>query len=151
MPYTITVHTRNQSNVGFGIVEKSVWHKGTWSSRNGCQLLRIDGSGTSGVLQYRNRETGEAFLIAVGVHNNGKWCDVMMDLTRNDSAAAKHRSWFNGPSVHYQAKWKKQDNIQRKGLAGRCVDVHYSNSGYQDDSGWHYDVDVTISDAQTAP
>lgn len=140
MAYNITVRTNNKSDKGFNIVEKTVWHGGIWSSRNGIQKLTMDDSGTSGTLRYMNKESGEHFVVALGVHNYKRWCEILVNLAPKETAAQRHAFYYNGGHAQHGMLWKQLPEISSTTSAGTRVVVKYLN-----ESGHDYDVLITIS------
>lgn len=144
MEYNLTVHTTNNSDVGFSIVEKTLWNKGTWSSQDGVQLLNLSGSGASGMLRYRNNGTGESFIVALGIHQNSRWCDVIMGLDPSDTATPRHALYYEPRSAENQTKRQLRVAIITEPTAtGRQVEVQYGS--VLDNP---YNVNVTISDVE---
>ncbi|KAI9428626.1 Cytolysin/lectin [Lactarius indigo] len=60
--------TNPHQNEFFHVVEKTVWNfanGGTWSDVDGCNILRMNGSGTSGALRLLSKN-GEGCIITLG-------------------------------------------------------------------------------------
>ncbi|KAJ7726308.1 fungal fruit body lectin [Mycena maculata] len=101
MSYKITLRIyQTNPNAYFCIVEKTVWNHGanhdnggTWSDSDGEQVLTIGSSGTSGILRFLS-DTGEYFLIAVGVHNCKRWCDIVSNITPDMTGAKVHPEYY---------------------------------------------------------
>ncbi|KAF9814974.1 hypothetical protein IEO21_04824 [Rhodonia placenta] len=144
MAYNITVHTTNNSGVGFSIVEKTLWNKGIWSSRDGVQLLSLSESGASGMLRYRNNGTGESFIVALGIHQRTRWCDVIMGLDPKDTATPRHALYYELGKAENQTKRQLHTAVITEPTAtGRQVTVQYGS-----DPDNSYNVNVTISDVE---
>ncbi|KAG0570333.1 hypothetical protein M758_6G149400 [Ceratodon purpureus] len=84
----------------FDIVEKTVYHNargGTWTDcvdeSLGDQTLTMGGSGTSGMLRFKNPK-GEQFLVALGVHNYKRWCDIIPDVPLDKTAVDIHPTYY---------------------------------------------------------
>ncbi|KAF3917921.1 hypothetical protein ABW20_dc0109224 [Dactylellina cionopaga] len=81
--YTIAVQVyQTNTNAYFQCVEKTVWNYaqgGTWTDSNGTLLLTMGGSGTCGSLRFTS-DSGENFIVTLGVHNYKRWGDIVTNL-----------------------------------------------------------------------
>lgn len=88
MNYTITAQVyQTNRNAFFHVVEKTVWNYangGTWGEVNGAHVLTMGGSGTCGSLRFAS-DTGENFIITLGVHNYKRWGDIVTNLTNEQT------------------------------------------------------------------
>lgn len=82
------------------VVEKTVYHNargGGWTDcvdeSVGEQTLTMGGSGTSGMLRFKNPK-GDQFLVALGVHNYKRWCDIVTDVPLDQTAVDVHPSYY---------------------------------------------------------
>lgn len=136
MSYTIAVRVY-QTNVEafFHVVEKTVWHYangGTWHEFQGEHILTMGGSGTSGTLRF-DSDTGESFLVALGVHNYKRWCDIVTGLNPGETGVVIHREYYhgserdNGLSRGYvrEGQWASYE-VQSLGDQQRKFEVVYS-------------------------
>jgi len=95
-----TIHVRviqTKPKSWFNIVEKTVWkyaNGGTWCECEGEQILTMGGSGTSGTLRFMNPH-GEYFLVALGVHNYKRWCDIVPDLSPSNTGVEIHPTYYS--------------------------------------------------------
>ena len=84
MSYTITAEVyQTNKNAFFHVVEKTVWkyaNGGTWGETNGAYVLTMGGNGTCGSLRFAPN-TGENFIVTLGVHNYKRWGDIVTNLT----------------------------------------------------------------------
>ncbi|KAH9953094.1 lectin [Russula dissimulans] len=84
MSYKITAEVyQTNRNAFFRVVEQTVWkyaNGGTWDQEDGAYVLTMGGSGTSGSLRFVS-DTGENFIITLGVHNYKRWGDIVTNLT----------------------------------------------------------------------
>ena len=88
MAYTITSKVyQTSTNAFFRVVEKAVFSNGTWDEVNDTHILTIGGSGTSGCLRFV-ADTGENFIVTLGVHNYKPWGDIVTKLS-NDQTGVK--------------------------------------------------------------
>ncbi|PCH36032.1 lectin 1a [Wolfiporia cocos MD-104 SS10] len=141
MSYTIVVRVIDASDVGFSLVEKTVWYYangGTWSNTNGIQTLVMGGSGTSGTLRFKSGD-GEAFLVAVGVHNYKHWCDVAVDLTDGDTSMKVQPTYYESTD-RAKVREEQLSEITRKNSKGRSISVKYVT---QDSNTFHAIVTVS--------
>ncbi|OBZ78202.1 hypothetical protein A0H81_02578 [Grifola frondosa] len=117
MSYIIHARFRCQCNDSVSIVEKTVWHYangGTWSEVDGQQVLTMGGSGTSGTLRFKS-ESGDYFLVALGVHNYKRWCDIVTDLTSSNTGVEIHPTYYqDGGAGHAveAARQVREDGLQ---------------------------------------
>jgi Fungal fruit body lectin len=75
-----------------------VWHyanAGTWSESNGTLVLTMGGSGTSGTLRFI-ADTGEIFLVVLGVHNYAPWCNVAPYLAAAETGEVGNAEYYAG-------------------------------------------------------
>ncbi|KAF8228702.1 HET-domain-containing protein [Tricholoma matsutake] len=76
--YTFSIVTSIPPEAEFAISE--ALPSDFWSTKNGTKLLSMGGSGTSGLLMFRNRTSGEEFAVMLGVHNYIVWTDVVTNF-----------------------------------------------------------------------
>src|SRR5690606_15030429 len=87
---------QTNTNAWFKIVEKSVWHYangGYWSEVDGAHVLTMGGSGTSGILRFKSDD--EEFIVALGVHNWKRWCDIVTNLRDNNTACVIQGEYYS--------------------------------------------------------
>ena len=113
---------------GAELVESSVWHYangGTWSDVNGKQVLAMGGSGTSGTLRFLG-DNGESFIVALGVHNYARWCDIHTDLAENNTGTVLHPEYYKA-GTHQTAQREKAlaDFATTDSVRGRKIEVKY--------------------------
>jgi hypothetical protein len=111
MSYKISLRIyQTNPNAYFNIVEKTVWNYangGTWSESNGEQVLTMGGSGTSGILRFV-ADTGEKFIVAVGVHNYKRWCDIVTNLGNDHTGVIINPQYYNSQDPDREAAREKQ-------------------------------------------
>ena len=128
MSYIITARIyQTNPNAFFQPIESTVWNYangGTWSLVDGAHVLTMGGSGTSGILRFES-DTGERFSVALGVHNNARWCDIVTGLAAKDTAVAIHPEYYNnGKRAYTREKTLKEYSV--KSSAGRNFQVKYA-------------------------
>jgi hypothetical protein len=88
MSYTITAEVyQTNKNAFFHVVEETVWkyaNGGTWGEANGAYVLTMGGSGTCGSLRFAS-DTGENFIVTLGVHNYKRWGDIVTNLSSDQT------------------------------------------------------------------
>jgi hypothetical protein len=88
MSYTITAEVeQTNTNAFFRVVEQTVWkyaQGGTWDEVKGTYLLTMGGSGTSGSLRFAS-DTGENFIITLGIDGYKRWGDIVTNLTSDQT------------------------------------------------------------------
>ncbi|BBN00408.1 hypothetical protein MPTK1_1g28930 [Marchantia polymorpha subsp. ruderalis] len=86
MSYTIRVRViQTKPSVWYSIVEKTNWSGSTWSDVDGEQFLIMETSGKSGMLRLKNH-AGDVFIVALGVHNYKRWCDIVVNQKSNQTS-----------------------------------------------------------------
>jgi len=126
MSYTITVRVY-QANPDsfFNIVEKTVWNYangGSWGELNGQQVFTMGGSGTSGTLRFQN-DSGENFIVAMGVHNYKRWCDIVMDLRNNQTGVTINPEYYGDRSA---VREKQLSTFEARSAVGRNVEINFT-------------------------
>ena len=111
MSYKISVRIyQTNTNAFFNIVEKTVWNYangGTWSESNREQVLTMGGSGTSGTLRFL-ADTGENFIVALGVHNYKRWCDIVTNLSNDQTDVIINPEYYNDAYPDREVQREKQ-------------------------------------------
>jgi hypothetical protein len=131
MSYSISVRVIEHSDPQhwFRIVEKTNWHYangGTWAECNGVHTLTMGGSGTSGMLRFMNN-AGEYFLVALGVHNYKRWCDIVTDAKCSDTGVLVHPTYYeNGSPGRGEMLWKQLPRLEKTSAKGTKVTVTFT-------------------------
>ncbi|KAI0312128.1 fungal fruit body lectin-domain-containing protein [Amylostereum chailletii] len=130
MSYTITVRVyQANTDAFFKIVEKTVWkyaNGGTWAEANGEQVLTMGGSGTSGTLRFLSN-TGELFIVALGVHNYRRWADIVTDLTPSDTGVAINPQYYSyGSNARARIREQTLSTYSVTNAKGRKIAVNYT-------------------------
>src|SRR6266404_507491 len=97
MSYSIKVYI-HQVTPGkdsyYHVTEKTIWKDANgWSEVNGCHVLKMSGSGTSGSLRIVS-DAGESFIVTLGVHNYKQWGDIVTNLKSEQSACVVHPEYY---------------------------------------------------------
>jgi Fungal fruit body lectin len=112
MSYTITARVfQTKPTAFFYVVEKTVWHYangGKWSEVDGAYVLTMGGSGTSGSLRFES-DTGENFIITLGVHNYKRWGDIITNLTHEHTGVAIHPEYYS--ELHLERKKQRERQL----------------------------------------
>jgi hypothetical protein len=99
MSYKITLRVyQTNPNAYFKVVEQTVWNYangGTWSNSDGERALTMGGSGTSGTIRFV-ADNGENFIVAIGVHNYKRWCDIVTNLNNDQTGVIVNPQYYNG-------------------------------------------------------
>ena len=111
MSYTITakVYQSNQ-NAFFNNVERTVWkfaNGGTWSQVDETYVLKMGGSGTCGSLRFV-ADTGENFIVTLGVHNYKRWGDIVTNLAGTDTGVVVTPQYYDDKHPDREAQREKQ-------------------------------------------
>jgi len=124
MSYKITLRIyQTNTNAFFRVVEQTVWNYangGTWSDIDGQKVLTMGGSGTSGTIRFQS-DTGENFLVIVGVHNYKPWYDIAPDL-KNDETGTVINPEYYGSGVRNNGI--QRDNV--KNAQGRNLAIKFT-------------------------
>ncbi|KAJ7903937.1 fungal fruit body lectin [Mycena leptocephala] len=127
MSYKITLRVyQTNPNAYFRIVEKTVWNHangGTWSESDGEQVLIMGGSGTSGILRFLS-DTGEYFLVAIGVHNYKRWCDIVSNITPDMTGATVHPEYYTGGRAFVRER--QLASYGGPNAQGRSLDIKFT-------------------------
>lgn len=99
MSYKITLRIyQTNTNAFFRVVEAAAGHPGgpggSWSAVRDEHVLTLGGSGSAGALRLLDEDTGEAFVVVLGVHEHRRWCDVVTRLQPGQTAASVLREYF---------------------------------------------------------
>ena len=125
MSYKITARVyQNNPNVYFHIAEMAVFTKGSWSVTDNEYALSMDNSGTSGTLRFM-ADNGESFIVALGVHNYLRWCDIVTDLT-NEQTAVYINPQYYVPGVRATQREKQLATYSVKTSGGRTLTINYT-------------------------
>lgn len=141
MSYTIHLRINQTTTDWFGIVEKTV-NLGTWTEVNGEHILNLVNSGVSGTLRFES-VSSDYVLVALGIHNYKRWCDIVTDLKSTDTALAIHPQYYldaSAPGSRSDMLWKQLPSIEKTDSKGRKFAVNYF-----EDEGAKLWVTVTIS------
>jgi hypothetical protein len=122
MSYTITARVyQSNRNVFFYVVEKTVWNSangGTWGENNGTHVLTMGGSGTCGSLRFL-ADTGENFIITLGVHNYKRWGDIVTNLSNDQTGVIITPQYYStttpGRAQAREAQWTTYNVNNAKG------------------------------------
>ena len=146
MSYTIVCQVyQTNPNAFFRIVEKTVWqyaNGGTWSEVNGTQVLTMGGSGTCGSLRFV-ADTGENFIVTLGVHNYKRWCDIVTDLKSGNTGVEIQPTYYQDGSVsgnRNEMLWKQLAQIEKTDSKGHKFAVNF----FKEDGNTLY-ATITIS------
>ena len=128
MSYTIAVRVfQTNPDAFFHVVEQTVWNYangGTWSEADGVRTLTMGGSGTSGTIRFES-DTGERFIVALGVHNYKRWGDIVTGLATNDTGIVIHPEYYNGGKRAYMRE-KQLADYSVESAKGRKFEIKYT-------------------------
>jgi hypothetical protein len=125
MSYSISVRVfQTNPNAFFQVVEQTVFTKGTWTESNGEHVLTMINSGTSGTIRFA-ANNGENFIVALGVHNYKRWCDIVTNLTDEQTGVKINPEYYNGGSRAY-AREKQLSSYNVNNSKGRKFTVTYT-------------------------
>jgi hypothetical protein len=123
-PYVIRVNIIQTSSDLYSIVEKTNYGNGTWSEYGNEQILNMPGSGVSGMLRFKSYQGDSFFLVALGVHNYKRWCDIVVDHTPGDTCMDIHPQYYNsGPKS--EMLWKQLAHLEKSTPTDVKIAVNY--------------------------
>lgn len=132
MSYTITVNIfQRNPKPRFQILEQSVWNYGdggTWTEgadTTSIQVLTMGRSGTSGSLRLATN-TGENFIVTLGVHNYRPWGDIVTDLRMDTTAVVIHPQYYSDDYPdRVAARWAQRTYYSARNSRGRSISFYY--------------------------
>ncbi|KZP31629.1 lectin [Athelia psychrophila] len=138
MSYRITASVF-QTNPGnpdtlFRAVEQTVFNYangGTWDSVEEQKLLTMGGSGTSGTIRFVSVDGKESFIVALGVHNYKRWCDVVTNLKDDQTGVLINPQYYNNGGRDYQRE-KQLASYNIKNAKGREIGVKFTKDDGND-------------------
>ncbi|KAK7688526.1 hypothetical protein QCA50_008064 [Cerrena zonata] len=99
-------------------------------------VLYLEQSGTSGNLVFLNDKTRERFSVAVGIHNDKPWCDIIVDLPEDEDASSLIDSYYGARSGRL---WDNFSNYKATNSRGLVISIAIST-----DRGGLYDANLGI-------
>ncbi|KAI9464100.1 fungal fruit body lectin [Lactarius psammicola] len=94
----------------FRVVEKTVWNLangGTWNEVDGCNVLRMNGSGTSGALRLLS-DKGRGCIFTFGVHDFKRWGDIITDIKDDITACVINPQYYSKDHPNMEEQREKQ-------------------------------------------
>ena len=136
-----------QTNPGggayFRVVEKTVWqygNGGTWDEVDGYNLLKIGSSGTCGSLRLLS-DTGEIFVVTLGIDSNVRWGDIVTDLTNSQTACVITPEYYNSQDADKEKQRTSHLTVYEiANLKGRTCSYEYTVT-----EGYDLEVRIVIS------
>jgi hypothetical protein len=132
MSYSIKVSIF-QTNPGkgayFRIVEKTAYIDANgWDEVYDHQVLKMIGSGTSGSLRLQS-DTGESFIVTLGVHNYKRWGDIVTNLTTKQTGCIINPEYYNSQYPDRVRQREKQLSAYSvSNLQGRKFSLEYTKA-----------------------
>lgn len=124
MSYTITLKFINDTNDRITIIEKTCQGGAAWTETGHQQTLLMSDSGTSGLLRFQSR-IGERFIVAIGVHNYERWCDILVDLDDSQTAMRVHPTYYMEDDARYQALWDQAAMATKTTAKGKTIGIYF--------------------------
>ncbi|TFY81905.1 hypothetical protein EWM64_g2108 [Hericium alpestre] len=125
----VRIHQTGTSRY-FALVEEGVWHfanGGTWTACEGQLVLKMGGSGTSGLLRFSDG-ADIFFIVALGIHNYKPWLDISPDLASDDTVVAVHSDWYKDESERGKNREAQTEKIETKDKKGNVLSASISKS-----------------------
>ena len=143
MSYTVNIKVYQQSTQKWHtIVEKAVWNYangGTWSESNGLQVLKMGGSGTAGTLRFVS-ETGDAFMVVIGVHNYKPWVDVADNLKTNQTCVSLLPEYYKSGTDQTKTRESQLTLLEKTDAKNTAITAAITK-----EDGKEYFVDIVIA------
>lgn len=117
----------------YDVVEETAWDNTYWTRHGGTFVLHLHNSGSSGTLRFQslNNEKCNTFIVAVGVHNNKRWCDIVTDLPPRH-IGAKFNSLYYGEHPDSTGReemlWKQLSEVKKTTRDGRNISLVYTTA-----------------------
>jgi hypothetical protein len=132
MSYTITAEVyQTNKNAFFHVAEETVWkyaNGGTWGKVNGAYVLTMGGSGTCGSLRFTS-DTGENFIITLGVHNYKRWGDIVTNLSADNTGVVITPQYYSDEHRNREKQREAQlTSYTVKNLKGRNFAFTYTEA-----------------------
>ena len=129
MSYTITARIFNTDTGSFfRPCEQTVWqfaNGGTWDQSEGTYVLKMGGSGTCGSLRFVS-DTDENFIATLGVHNYKPWCDIVTNLTPDQTGVIITPQYYSSQHLDRERQREKQLTAYSvKNAKGRRFAIQY--------------------------
>lgn len=128
MSYTITAKVyQTNTNAFFHNVERTVWkfaNGGTWVDVKDTYVLTMGGSGTSGSLRFI-ADTGEIFVVTLGVHNYKRWGDIITNLSTSDTGLTINPQYYENNELGAQRE-KQLTTYSVTNNKGRKISFTYT-------------------------
>lgn len=91
----------------------------------------MGGSGTSGTIRFLAQDTGEMFIVALGVHNYKRWCDVVTNLKQEQTGVLINPEYYNKGGRDFMRE-KQLASYSVKNAKGRKIEVKFTKEDGQD-------------------
>ncbi|KAG8984657.1 hypothetical protein FRB94_010974 [Tulasnella sp. JGI-2019a] len=129
MSYKITIKVfQTNPNAYFHNVERTVWkfaNGGTWMDINGEMVLNMGGSGTSGSLRFQ-ADNGESFVATFGVHNYKRWCDIVTNLSSEQTGMVINAQYYDGTKDRAAAREAQRASYNVNNASGRKITINFT-------------------------
>jgi Fungal fruit body lectin len=130
MTYTITIRVyQKDTRAFFHLVEKTNWKYAApclWSEVDGTHVLIMENSGTCGSLRFESN-TGENFIATLGVHNYKRWCDIVTNLSPDQTGVVITPEYYDSKHRDREAQRERQlESYSVSNNKGRKFTVSYS-------------------------
>ncbi|KAK0742640.1 lectin 1a [Schizothecium vesticola] len=122
--YTLNVRVINDTRDPLTVIEKTAWFgAGTeWHDAEEGHVLSMNTSGSSGMLRLRNSR-GDRFAVAVGIHNNKRWCDVTADLDNATPLTKLHGRYYDDKDAKNKRLWAQDEEFQVVTKGGATIKI----------------------------
>jgi hypothetical protein len=124
-PYVIRVNIIQTSSLLYSIVEKTSCREGTWSEYGNEQILNIPNSGHSGMLRFKSYQGDSFFLVALGIHNYRRWCDIVVDSPADNTCVDIHPQYYKGDYPGHGMLWEQLAHLEKFTSTGVKIAINY--------------------------
>jgi len=127
--YTITINILQSlfPPWRYTLVERTAKWGVDWAADSGDGLLtmKMNESGSSALLRFLVPGTRDQFIVAIGVHNYKRWCDIIPDVEEYETAMGTHMLYYNSDKPHYQKLWAQQSKAEATNKAGNKISINF--------------------------
>ncbi|KAI9452022.1 Cytolysin/lectin [Russula earlei] len=139
--FRIVLYIVDKTTDGFHVAIRNVFvpDNDLWETFSPTQLrLCMSRSGTSATLLFKDCSSSERFSIALGIHNDKPWCDIVLNLPDNADLSIINNSYYKS-----RVKPLEANSTRARRVSSRGTTVLLEISEMEWDGG--YTAKVTIS------
>ncbi|KAG5335039.1 hypothetical protein C0989_002408 [Termitomyces sp. Mn162] len=130
--YKISLTIFQTPSTSFRVVEQTIYGRADsyWVMENGRYVFAMTVDGNSGTIRFA--DSGETFLVAVGVHNNKCWCDILPNLQVDQPGTVIHPQYYAKGTSYAVQRRKVLASYQVTSATGHQLTINYTQAEGQD-------------------